>query len=82
MTDIERSIQIMQAAGHDWVPMKISTARKLMMAANLKKTVKIDEKDGKKRVVRVRKFDASKARRIAKSKSKRVVAPAKARAAR
>ena len=52
------------------------------MAANLKKTVKIDEKDGKKRVVRVRKFDASKARRIAKSKSKRVVAPAKARAAR
>lgn len=52
------------------------------MAANLKRTVKIDEKDGKKRVVRVRKFDASKTRRIAKSKTRKVVAPAKARAAR
>lgn len=52
------------------------------MAANLKKTVKIDEKDGKKRVVRVRKYDASKSRRIAKSKAKRIVTPAKARAAR
>lgn len=82
MTDIERSIQIMQAAGHDWVPVKISTARKLMMAANLKKTVKIDEKDGRKRVIRIRKFDASKARRIAKSKTKRVTSPARARAAR
>lgn len=46
------------------------------MAANLKRTVKV--KDGK--IVRVRKFDASKARRIAKSKTKRVVS--KARAAR
>ena len=53
-----------------------------MMAANLKRTVKIDEKDGKKRVVRVRKFDASKARRIAKSKTKRVTSLARARAAR
>lgn len=82
MTDLARQISIMQAAGHDWVPVKISTARKLMMAANLKRTVKIDEKDGKKRVVRVRKFDASKARRIAKSKTKRVTSPARARAAR
>lgn len=53
-----------------------------MMAANLKKTVKIDEKDGRKRVIRIRKFDASKARRIAKSKTKRVTSPARARAAR
>lgn len=37
-------------------------------------------KDGK--LVRVRKFDASKARRIAKSKTRRVVTPSKARAAR
>lgn len=45
------------------------------------KTVKgVKFKDGK--LVRVRTFDASKARRIAKSKTRRVVSPAKARAAR
>ena len=40
----------------------------------------IKVKDGK--LVRVRKFDASKARRIAKSKTTRVVSPAKARSPR
>ena len=82
MTDLARQISIMQAAGHDWVPVKIDQLKGLMMASNLKKTVKVTEKDGKVKLTRVRKFDASKARRIAKSKTKRVVAPAKARAVR
>lgn len=43
--------------------------------------VKIEEKDGKTTLKRVHSYDASKRRKIAKSKSKRVVAPAKARAA-
>lgn len=82
MTDIERSIQIMQAAGHDWVPVKISTLKGLMMTTKTVGKVKLTEKDGKVKLTRVRKFDASKARRIAKSKARNVVTPAKARAAR
>ncbi len=43
------------------------------MAANLKKTVtvKTDKKTGKKTVTRVHTYDASKARKIAKAKTKR-----------
>ena len=54
------------------------------MAANLKKTVKIDtdKKTGKTKVSRVHSYDASKTRRVAKSKKRSVVKPAKARAAR
>ena len=53
------------------------------MAANLKKTVKIktDSRTGKARVVRTAAYDASKTRKIAKSKAKRVVSPRRARAA-
>lgn len=68
MTSLTRSIALMQAAGHDWVPVPISTLKGLMMTTKTVGKVKLTEKDGK-------------ARRIAKSKSKRVVAPAKARAA-
>lgn len=52
------------------------------MATKTVGKMKVETKDGKVKLTRVRKFDASKARRIAKSKSKRVVTPAKARAAR
>ena len=52
------------------------------MAANLKKTVtvKTDKKTGKTKLVRTAKFDASAKRKIAKSKAKRVVSPARAAA--
>lgn len=82
MTSLTRSIALMQAAGHDWVPVKISTLKGLMMTTKTVGKVKLTEKDGKVKLTRVRRFDASKARRVAKSKTKRVVAPAKARAAR
>jgi len=52
------------------------------MAANLKKsvTVKTDKKTGKTKVARVHTYDASAKRKIAKSKTKRVVTPARAAA--
>lgn len=51
------------------------------MAANLKKTVTVKtDKTGKTKLVRTAKFDASAKRKIAKSKAKRVVAPARAAA--
>ena len=53
------------------------------MAANLKKTVKLKtDKAGKTTLARVHTYDASKARKIVKSKQKRVVAPTRAKAAR
>ncbi len=82
MTDLARQISIMQAAGHDWVPVKISTLKGLMMTTKTVGKVKLVEKEGKVKLTRVRKYDASKSRRIAKSKAKRIVTPAKARAAR
>ena len=45
------------------------------------KTV-VDLKTGKTTLARVHTYDASKARKIAKSKTKRVVTPARAKAAR
>lgn len=52
------------------------------MASDLKKTVtvKTDKKTGKKTVARVHTYDASAKRKIAKSKAKRVVSPARAAA--
>ena len=51
------------------------------MAANLKKTVTVKiDKTGKTKLVRTAKFDASAKRKIAKSKAKRVVSPARAAA--
>jgi len=51
------------------------------MAANLKKTVKLKtDAKGKTKVARVHTYDASKSRKIAKSKTKRVVTPARAAA--
>lgn len=82
MTDLARQISIMQAAGHDWVPVKIDQLKGLIMATKTVGRMKVTEKDGKVKLTRVRKFDASKTRRIAKSKTKRVTSPAKARAAR
>ena len=52
------------------------------MATKTVGKMKVTEKDGKVKLTRVRKFDASKARRIAKSKTKRVTSPARARAVR
>lgn len=82
MTELERQISIMEAAGHDWVPVPISTLKGLMMATKTVGRMKVVEKDGKVKLTHVRKFDASKTRRIAKSKTKRATSPAKARAAR
>lgn len=50
------------------------------MAANLKKTVtvKTDKKTGKTKVARVHTYDASKTRKIAKSKTEKVTSPARA----
>lgn len=52
------------------------------MAANLKKTVKTktDKTTGKTTLERVHTYDASAKRKIAKSKTKRVVTPARAAA--
>jgi hypothetical protein len=51
------------------------------MAANLKKTVTVKiDKTGKTKLARVHTYDASKTRKIAKSKAKRVVSPARAAA--
>ena len=82
MTSLARSIALMQAAGHDWVPVPISTLKGLMMTTKTVGKVKLTEKEGKVKLTRVRSFDASKRRKIAKSKTKRVASPAKARAAR
>ena len=51
------------------------------MAANLKKTVRVntDTKTGKTKLTRVHAYDASNARKVAKSRTKRTVSPAKAR---
>ena len=54
------------------------------MAANLKKSVKLktDKTTGKAKLERVHAFDASKARKVIKSKKQTIVSPARAKAAR
>lgn len=76
-----------QASGMITIPnqciVSVSTIEDyLSMAANLKKTVttKVDKATGRTKVTRTATYDASKTRNIAKSKTKRVVAPARAAA--
>ena len=81
MTSLARAIQIMQAAGHDWVPVKIAKLKGTKMATKSVGKVKLKtDAKGKTRLTRVHTYDASKSRKIAKSKTKRVVAPARAAA--